>query len=1124
MIRMLVFSAMVIGSAIFPLNAQSLWDQIPAKVKERKSYKRMEWFYRQRSAPQDTIPVEQWRRELKAAVENQEKQSASGLSWSPIGPAGLVSTWPSQWGVVGGRVRAVAVHPTDPQTLYIGAAGGGLWKSTNGGGNWSDVGHDLTSQTYGAIAIDPADPQTVYAGAGEAIRFFNLVIYEGDGLFKSTDGGASWAQISDGFGSRTHWSALKVSPHNSSVVFATLASGNWLYQSPGNEGVWRSTNGGQNWVRTLNVNDAFDVLPHPSNPSKVFAAIGGASAAAGFYISTNNGLTWTQSNTGLTGASNIDRMQIAMSPSDTSTVYALICATLDSIWLYKSTNGGSNWFRKAGYSDSQGWYDLLLGVNPNDVNEVYIGNNELRRSTNGGTTFSYVGGSYWNQAMHVDFHTMAFAPSDPTVRYVGCDGGVYRSTNGGTSWQSRNAGLTTIQYYRLSSHPTDANIVLGGAQDNGVYMTTNGGVGTWDLVSTGDGMESFIDPIDPNNVYISTQNGSLAKSLTGGFYGSYFGISPNYGSESVAWTAPFFMHPTNPEILYAASSRPYKSTDGGNSWAPLASAFSSTAINSMAQSPVNPDNMIAVSGEYSNSPAIRVSTNGGSNWYVTAVPGAARYVSRVVAHSRDASTMFVVRSGYGSGKVYRSTNMGASWSDLSGNLPDVPANDLFIDPENPHHWYLANDLGVYFTSNGGSSWTRESALPFVPGMDFSYFNDGATRLLRVGTHGRSAYQAPLPAGTSLTLTFPNGGDNLVAGSTANVTWTTAGTVSHVRVEYSTNGGTGWITAATDIPNTGTYAWNVPVTATTQGRVRVADASNSALFDQSESLFSITTATYVVKYEETFASGTPPAGWFVVNNDGSAGSTYLDYRDRVAFQSGDTVYPQAGQRFWFSSFNNANGNGLIDEWLISPRLNGIIANDSLYFWAGAIGGAYHDSLRVLVSTTDSLLPSFVNQIGYFKVDGPIESWHPYGFSLTPFAGSNIFVGVNYFIVDGGPSGNHSDNVWIDHFVIRGPSVTDVTMTDIQAPKAFVLEQNHPNPFNPTTTLRYGIAQGTLVELVIYNALGQKVRTLVNEKRGPGVYTVVWDGKNANGSQVGSGIYIARLKAGTFVQSRKMMFLK
>ena len=756
----------------------SLWDNIPEKVRERKAFKRFEWFYRQRALPEDLIPegaVERAREE-EIAKERKYKRTiqSADLNWTPIGPTGVVSTWPSQWGVVSGRVRAIAVHPSDPNTVYLGPAAGGIWKTTDGGTTWQDIGFNLASLTFGSIAIDPSNPDVVYAGAGESIRYFNAVTYSGKGLYKSTDAGATWTQITSGFGSQTHFAAVKVSPTNTNMIFAALASGYWHLGNPGNEGLWRSTDAGITWTRTLNVQDGFDVLPHPSISGRVYGATGGGVSSGGFYISTNNGSSWTKSSAGLPAGEQIGRIQIALSPSQPSTIYSLVYTESDTMKLYKSTNDGANWFSTgSNFYSGQGWYDLVIGVNPMNVNEAYIGDAELRRSTNGGTSFSYVGGSYWSQSMHVDFHYMTFAPSNSAYRYVGCDGGIYRSTNNGSSWVNLNS-LPTLQYYRISSHPTNQNFLIGGAQDNGLYRTTNGGSGTWGLVSTGDGMESFFDHTNPNIVYASTQNGGLVKSTSGGGYGSFISIKPSTGSERWAWTAPFFMHPTNNQIIYTATTRPYKSTNGGSTWSALTTgAITSSAINTMAQSPVNPNNMILAGSEYSTNPPVYVSSDGGTNWTnVTAnIGGSARYISRVVFHPLQGSTIFVVRSGFGAGnKIYRSTNLGATWQNISGDLPNVPHNDLFIDPLIPNHIYTANDLGVYRTSNDGVTWIRQgNNFPYVPTHDFDYFSYGGVRFLRAATHGRSAYQAILPAsaytGPTITSINPVSGS---AGSTITI--------------------------------------------------------------------------------------------------------------------------------------------------------------------------------------------------------------------------------------------------------------------------------------------------------------------------------------------------------------------
>ncbi len=728
--------------------AQSGWDRVPDKVKGRNAFKRHEWFYRQRALPYDTIPYDALDKAMKAE-KIRYRESRDGQVWTPVGPAGIVSTYPSQWGVVSGRVRAIAVHPSDPQTVYAGVSSGGLWKSTDGGDSWIDVGANLPSMTYGAVEIDPHNPNVVYAGSGEWMRYFNLNTYDGKGMYKSTDGGSAWTEITNGFGSRTHFSSIRVSPYNPDVVFATLGSGYWLYANPGNEGVWRSSDAGVTWSRTLNVDDAFEVIPHPAVPNRVFACIGGGQSGSGLYVSVNDGISFSLNTSGIPYSASVDRMHLAIVKDEPAVMYSLIYnGTSDSIWLYKSVDTGSTWFpTPARYSSGQGWYDLLLGVNPGNSNEVYIGDAELRRSVDGGQTFSYVGGSYWSQSMHVDFHVMKYSLSDTSVRYIGCDGGLYRSVDAGSSWHHRNSGLTTLQYYRISSHPTNPDIIIGGAQDNGLYRTTNGGTGTWDLISTGDGMESFFNYSNGNIVYASTQYGAFKRSNTGGSYGTFSNISFSASGQSFAWTAPFFMHPKVNTTLFAAAFRPYKSTNSGSSWFPLTTSnLTTAAIISFDVSPANPDYMIIGGAQWQTTPPVFVSTNGGSQWTtVTAnIPGAARYITRVVCHPQNAATMYVVRSGFGSGKIYRTTNAGANWLDISSNLPDVPHNDLFIDPEIPEVMYTANDLGVYVTTNSGASWTRENGIPWVPAIDFSYVKIGSSRILRAATHGRSAFQSYLP--------------------------------------------------------------------------------------------------------------------------------------------------------------------------------------------------------------------------------------------------------------------------------------------------------------------------------------------------------------------------------------------
>lgn len=277
----------------------------------------------------------------------------------------------------------------------------------------------------------------------------------------------------------------------------------------------------------------------------------------------------------------------------------------------------------------------------------------------------------------------------------------------------------------------------------------------------------------------------------------------------------------------------------------------------------------------------------------------------------------------------------------------------------------------------------------------------------------------------------------------------------------------------------------------------------------------------VKWEETFDSDTPPAGWLRFDNDGSGlGFTFeqgIEFLDKDSAVVG-TVAPQAGERFWFSNFENANdASGLINEWLISPRIPGIESGDQLMFYAGAFDQGFDDSLRVFISTTDSAVASFTTQIAYFKVDGPVGEYTEYAFDLSDFAGSDIFVAVNYYIVDGGPDGASSEAVWLDHFVVTS-TVTSVEKAGVLPD--FSLSQNYPNPFNPSTQISFSIAKESEVSLTVFNLLGQKVAVLLDGKSfAPGAHSVSFDA-----SGLPNGIYYYKIEAGEFTDFKKMTLLK
>ncbi|MCP4708197.1 MAG: T9SS type A sorting domain-containing protein [Planctomycetes bacterium] len=742
--------------AVFAQSGTS-WDEYPDHIKERKMFKRYEWFYRQREMPDGTIPVQEYWNTRDREIARWGSETSRQLSWEPVGPSAIdITMHLPHWGMLGGRVRAVAVHPFDENTVYIGAAAGGIWRTTNGGESWIPIGDNLESLSFGAIAIDPDNPQIIYAGTGEARSSFGHNTFEGRGLFKSIDGGDNWIHITDGFGEQTHFAAMTVNPNDPSILFAALAFGRWPLGSPGNEGIWRSTDYGLTWIRVIDDN-GYDIIYHPVIPDLVYAA----TSQGGVYLSTDNGENWIQRSNGLAPRSRI-HITAGYDGSQT-TLYATVYLNYTNTRAFKSINHGESWqeisagANLGGSWADQGSYDLDIAVHPLNSDDVYLANVDLHHTTNGADFYPLRipggGASSWDSPMHVDYHQIVFAPSNPNYIYIGCDGGIHRSTDNGQTWEDRNNGVSVIQFYRMASHPTNPNIIFGGAQDNGSFRTLDGGLSPWHLVTMGDGMECFVDRVEPNWVYVSYQYGGLLRSSSEGDYGTFTSISIPGSPQGSAWVAPFFMHPTDNTTIYTARSRPFVSYDRGDTWTDLRPINAAGPISAMDQSPQNPNHLIFAAGQFIQYPEIRITSDHGATWSnnilgTGGLPGSG-YVSRVVCHPTEENTMFVVFGTFMAGqKLFRTMDLGQTWQNMSGDLPNVPCSDFFIVPEMVLGWFIANDLGIYSSLNEGQSWVREAGMPYVPSIDFDYFSSQGTNLLRIATHGRGVYQAPLefPAG------------------------------------------------------------------------------------------------------------------------------------------------------------------------------------------------------------------------------------------------------------------------------------------------------------------------------------------------------------------------------------------
>ncbi len=711
------------------------------------------WYYQQRAIPADSIPGDWKQRALEhIRAENLPgmRQQASTLAWISLGPNN-----------VGGRVRTIAVHPTNPSLWYAGSVSGGVFKTTNAGASWSPTDDFAANLAITSIVIDPSNPSIVYAATGEG--FFNIDAVRGAGVLKSTNGGQSWTlqtAFSGGSGFPYYINDLYLRPDSTSKLYAAT-----------NTGLYRTTNGGTSWTFLHQGTSAraTQIVEHPTNRSTFYVCYGNFSTD-GIYRTTNGGAGFTRLSTGLP-ASGFTRIALAIAPSNPQTLYAVLNSSGNiTRGVYRSTNGGTSWdsvaiprdaLTNATHLAGQGWYNNVIAVDPSNASVVYAGGVNLYKSVNGGTSWTMLSNWYTGAGfpyVHADQHELVFTGSS---MLIGNDGGIFRTTNGGTSFTELNTDFVTAQFYSGAVHPTQ-DLFLGGTQDNGTLRS--GTLPSWSMVFGGDGGVTFVDYSNPQIMWTEYVRLNIQKSVTGGasWAKTMNGIPSGPGqsdgtTDRVLFIAPIAMDPTNPQRLAAGTYRVFLTSNGGSSWAPAGgdltgdgtgstgSAISAVAIAKTSSATI----VVGTSG--SGSPSrIQITTNGGATWTnVTATPLPNRYVTRILIDPDNAARLWALYSGYDSntpaapGHVFLSTNGGASWSNRSGNLPDLPVNAGIINPANPNHVVVGTDLGIFETLDGGTTWTQQNAgLANVQVVDIDQrTGDG---ILVAATHGRGMFKSSGP--------------------------------------------------------------------------------------------------------------------------------------------------------------------------------------------------------------------------------------------------------------------------------------------------------------------------------------------------------------------------------------------
>ncbi len=718
-----------------------------------------DWFYLQRAYPGNELKYEKY----FEAVEHVKKQKSkfnplSEKEWIQVGPTNI-----------GGRITTLDVVPSNPNVILIGAAAGGVFKSTDGGDSWQPKTDYYPSLSSGALKIDPNNSDIVYFGSGEAN--ISADSYPGFGLIKSTDNGETW--FYSGLDSVRHISKMEIHPVNSNLIFVAASGG--LYSKSQHRGVYKSENGGVTWEKVLFLNDstsAIDVAIDPIHTNIVYASMWerlrgptfrkAAGVSSGIYKSTNKGATWYRLKNGLPAPLNtIGRITIAVAKSNPNFIYALYRRSTspngDNNILegfYKSIDKGENWTKMtasnlSGFA-SFGWYFGMMEVDPTDHNKVYLGDIDIFKTTNGGSSFTNITNSYSGSflSQHPDQHALWINPSNPNLIYNGNDGGFFISVNQGSSWVKK-FDLPISQFYASTIDFLLPFRKYGGTQDNGTLGTQSGGVDNWSEFYGGDGFHCLVDYTNSNVIYAEYQFGGLGKSTDGGinFFSAVNGIST---SDRFNWSTPYVMDEKNPNRLFYGSNKIYQTTDGAQSWTPISGDLTRGrngrlgTISSISSAALMDGKRVIYAG--TDDAKVWVSTNTGINWIDITGTLPMRYVTRVEADKRLPSVAYITLSGYNldelGSHIFRTNDFGNSWANISSNLPNVPVNDIVIDYNHDSVLYVGCDVGVFYSTNLGGSWNiLGKGLPNSPVFDLSYHQP--TKKLIAATHGRSMFEFDL---------------------------------------------------------------------------------------------------------------------------------------------------------------------------------------------------------------------------------------------------------------------------------------------------------------------------------------------------------------------------------------------
>jgi len=1031
-----------------------------ARLEATHAFEALRWYNNQRAYPTGHIPAD-WKEKALAHISRNNKVK------SEFSPASV--SWNAVGpDTIGGRVRSIAVNPLNPNTIYCGSVSGGIWKSTNGGASWAPTTDLASNLVIGTMVIDPADTSIIYAGTGEG--YFNVDALRGAGVLKSTDAGATWNLLTNFSGTASpnfyyYINKLVIRGDDHNTLYAAMLGG-----------IWKTSDAGASWSKLTTVTTSsgcLDLVANPSDYNTMYAAFG-LFLTDGIYKTTNGGTSWSKLAGGFPATSTkYGRISLAIAPSNPLVLYACLA---DSNYythsIQKTTDGGTTWSavtkpidNSIGVNNShlggQGWYNNVIVVHPADANKVYTGGINLFRSTDGGMNWSRISDGYGTPFVHVDQHAIAFSPGNPSTMYFGNDGGMYRSTDGGTSFSAINKNLSITQLYSGAVHPT-SEIYYGGSQDNGTLRTL--AAPSWQMVIGGDGGATAVDYSTPTTVYTEYVYLSILKSVSSG--------NPS------TWVKSMTGIPTTGSTLSDGTS------DRCEFIAPL------------VMDPSNP--LILVAGTY----RVFRTTNGGGSWTAVsgdltgdgagAVGSSGSVITALAEAKSSSSTIYIGTSGSGTAnaRVCVTTNAG-TWTDVTvAPLPNRYVKALAIDPANRDKTIVVySGYGgghVYRTTNRGTSWSDVSGdLPDIP-VNTIVIDPASSSHWIIGTD----------LGVFETS---NGGTNWIQQN---------GGLANVSVADLDLRGDQYLFAATH--GRGMYKTTAPINVVPTSHLSISVHQNPLISRYVDLYVASDTGLSTFPSMQVITSGGSSTSPTLVQTSPSLFKASYEFTatgtitiNVTALDSGGNTL--SGQRTFQTLFLKRGSAQTVssDDGEVSIAVPADALTEDTYFTVIPVDGTG----GTIVSRTYELGPSrdFTSPISISlryntdKVErgkeGLLSIVHSNGSGWTPVAS---WVDVR----------NRTISARVGSLGTFAVSYDEAAGSRI-LPSGYRLEQNYPNPFNPVTTIEYALPELAHTILRVYDVMGREVTTLVDESQNSGRYRVSWDGRDQSGISVSSGVYFYRL---------------